>query len=119
MCRLEYLSVIHMHTLMRVCTCAQVLLHVHVKSFGVGDGRSAEGCVHVCVRDLLHCSVDVCACVYTQVILRSVCFRLFDCVHGRVFQARFPSTCSAVIETWFPFFEFESFLSSFVPQFAS
>ena len=49
MCRLEYLSVIHMHTLMPVCTCAQVLLHVHVRSFGVGDGRSAEGCVHVCV----------------------------------------------------------------------
>ena len=66
MCRLEYLSVIHMHTLMPVCTCAQVLLHVHVRSFGVGDGRSAEGCVHVCVRDLLHCSVDVCACVHAS-----------------------------------------------------
>ena len=81
------------------CRGARVRLHMHVRSLVVGDSRSAEGCLYMCVRDLLHCSVDVCACVYTQVILRSVCFRLFECVHGRVFHARFPSTCSAVIET--------------------
>merc|ERR1711894_153814 len=28
---------------------------------GSYSGRRWEGCVHVCVRDLLHCSVDVCA----------------------------------------------------------
>merc|ERR1711923_70486 len=71
-----------------VCSCLSVCMCVCLCS-----------CVHVCVRDLLHCSADVCACVYTQVVLRSVCFRFFARVHARVFQVCFPPTCSAVIET--------------------
>ena len=81
------------------CRGARVRLHMHVRSLVVGDSRSAEGCLYVCVPDLLHCSADVCACVYTQVVLRSVCFRFFARVHARVFQVCFPPTCSAVIET--------------------